>query len=296
MSMAAPADDLLNSGRPLVVWSPGSTKGPDLSDAEFFRFRRLVHQHAGIHLTTHKKEMVRARLMKILRSRGLNNFQEYYELVLTDKSGAELVGLLDALSTNLTSFWREPGHFQYLAQEILPGWAQGKNPLRKTLWSAGCSTGEEPYTLAMLLLDTFPEKDLTGVRVYASDLNTQVLAQAELGIYPLARMEALPSEWRRFFQKGIRERSGYVQVKCEVRRLVQFFRFNLMNLFPFREEVDVIFCRNVMIYFEKDTQIRLVKKFHHALKPGGFLFIGHSESLCNHQHRFKYVKPAIYRK
>lgn len=294
--MAAPADELLKTGKPLVTWSLGSAKGPEFSDAEFFRFCQLVHQHAGIHLTAHKKEMVRARLMKIIRSRGLRSFQDYYELILADKSGAELAGLLDALSTNLTSFWREPGHFQYLAQEILPGWRQGRNSLRMTLWSAGCSTGEEPYTLAMLLMDAFPRVDRSGVKVYASDLNTQVLAQAELGIYPLARMETLPHDWRRFFQKGIRERTGYVQVKREVRRLVQFFRFNLMDTFPFREEIDVIFCRNVMIYFERNTQIKLVEKFHHALKPGGYLFIGHSESLCNHQHRFKYVKPAIYRK
>jgi len=294
--MAAPADELLKTGKSPVTWSPGSVKGPELSDAEFFRFCRLVHQHAGIHLTAHKKEMVRARLMKILRSRALANFQEYYELILADKSGAELAGLLDALSTNLTSFWREPGHFQFLAQEVLPEWGQGRGPLRKTLWSAGCSTGEEPYTLAMLLMDTFSGRDISGIKVCASDLNTQVLSQAELGIYPQARMETLPLEWRRFFQKGIREKTGFVQVKREVRRLVQFFRFNLMDPFPFREEVDVIFCRNVMIYFEKNTQIKLVEKFHHALKPGGYLFIGHSESLCNHQHRFKYVKPAIYRK
>jgi chemotaxis protein methyltransferase CheR len=296
--MAAPADGaLLKSGKPLVTWPPAPAAGPELSDAEFFRFCRLVHRHAGIHLTAQKKEMVRARLMKILRVRALKSFQEYYELVLADKSGAELAGLLDALSTNLTAFWREPGHFQYLAQEILPDWPQGREPLRKILWSAGCSSGEEPYTLAMLLLDAFSGRDLSGVKVYASDLNTQVLAQAERGIYPFSRIEALPPEWRRrFFQKGIRDRTGYVQVKLEVRRLVHFFRFNLMDTFPFREKADVIFCRNVMIYFEKNTQIKLVEKFHQALKPGGYLFIGHSESLCNHQHRFKYVKPAIYRK
>lgn len=295
--MAAPADGaLLKTARSLATWSRGPVTGPELSDGEFFRFCRLVHQHAGIHLTAHKKEMVRARLMKILRVRGLTSFQEYYELVLADKSGAELAGLLDALSTNLTSFWREPGHFQYLAQEVLPGWRQERKPWRKTLWSAGCSTGEEPYTLAMLLLDTFSGLDLSGVKVYATDLNTQVLAQAEAGIYPLARIKALPSEWRGFFRKGIRDKTGYVQVKPEVRRLVQFFRFNLMDRFPFREKLDVIFCRNVMIYFEKNTQVKLVERFHQALNPGGYLFIGHSESLCNHRHRFKYVKPAIYRK
>lgn len=277
---------------------PGIAPGPTLSDAEFFRFCQLVHRHAGIYLTAQKKELVRARLMKILRGRSLANFQEYYDLVLADKSGDELACLLDALSTNLTAFAREPGHFQYLAQKILPAWRQGQGePLRQTLWSAGCSTGEEPYTLAMILMDTFPGENLSQVKICASDLNTQVLTQAERGVYPFARMEPLPSEWRRrFFQKGVRGQEGFVRVKPEVRRLVHFFRFNLMDPFPFQENMDVIFCRNVMIYFEKETQAKLVDKFYHCLRPGGYLFIGHSESLCNHRHQFKYVKPTIYRK
>jgi len=280
-----------------IACPPGCNSGPTLSDAEFFRFCQLIHRHAGIHLTAQKKELVRTRLVKILRVRSLKSFQEYYELVLADKSGAELASLLDAISTNLTAFGREPGHFQYLAQEILPGWNQDRGSLRKNLWSAGCSTGEEPYTLAMILLDAFPQMDLSGVTVYASDLNTQVLSQAEQGIYAHSRVTPLPVEWRRrFFQKGVRDKEGYVRVKPEVRRLVQFFRFNLMEPFPFREEMDIIFCRNVMIYFEKKTQTELVEKFFRTLRPGGYLFIGHSESLCNHQHLFKYVKPAIYRK
>ena len=275
----------------------GFNSGPTLSDAEFFRFCQLIHQHAGIHLTSQKKELVRARLTKILHVRSLKSFQEYYERVLADKTGAELASLLDAISTNLTAFGREPGHFQYLAQEILPGWSQVRAPLRKNLWSAGCSTGEEPYTLAMIMLDTFSREDLSEVKIFATDLNTQVLSQAEQGIYALSRVNPLTMEWRRrFFQKGVRGREGFVRVKPEVRRLVQFFRFNLMEPFPFREEMDIIFCRNVMIYFEKKTQAALVEKFFYALKPGGYLFIGHSESLCNHQHLFKYVKPAIYRK
>lgn len=296
--MAANSSNVLQrAAKALTGCPPGSAPGPALSDAEFFRFCQLVHRHAGIHLTVQKKELVRARLMKILRARSMESFQEYYERVLADKSGAELACLLDALSTNLTAFAREPGHFQYLAQEILPDWHQGREPLRKNLWSAGCSSGEEAYTLAMIMLDTFPGEDLSGVKVYASDLNTQVLSQAEQGIYVLSRVDPLPSEWRRrFFQKGVQNREGFVRVKPEVRHLVNFFRFNLMDPFPFREEMDIIFCRNVMIYFERETQAKLVEKFYSALKPGGYLFIGHSESLCNHQHRFIYVKPTIYRK
>jgi len=272
--------------------------GPELSDSDFFCFCQLVHRHAGIHLTPQKKELVRGRLMKILRQRGLESFRDYYAQVLQDASGAELIGLLDALSTNQTAFWREPKHFQYLAQEILPAWPQERRALlRANLWSAGCSSGEEPYTLAMVLMQAFPGEDFSRVKIYASDLNTQVLAQAERGIYPLSRLGPLPLEWqRRFFKKGVQEWAGFVKVKREVRRLVDFFRLNLMESFPFREEMDIIFCRNVMIYFERETQENLVKKFYQCLRPGGYLFIGHSESLCNHQHGFRYLKPTIYRK
>jgi chemotaxis protein methyltransferase CheR len=271
---------------------------PELSDRDFFGFCQLVHQHAGIHLTTQKKELVRARLTKILRERGLQNFRQYYEQVLADSSGIELACMLDAISTNLTAFWREPKHFHYLIEEVLPAWPpERRKPVQGKLWSAGCSTGEEPYTLALIMIASFPGEEFSKFKIYASDLNTQVLAQAQRGIYPISRVEPLPPEWRRrFFQKGVKERQGFVRVKPEVRQLVNFFRFNLMDPLPFREEMDVIFCRNVMIYFEKETQIQLVNKFYDCLRPGGYLFIGHSESLCNHQHRFSYVKPTIYRK
>lgn len=287
------------AGKSGAVLSPESIGiCPELSDRDFFRFCRLARQHAGIHLTPQKKELVRARLMKLLRQRGLATFQDYYELVMRDSSGAELTCLLDTLSTNQTAFWREPMHFEFLAKEVLPAWPrERRNTLQANIWSAGCSSGEEPYTLAILMAATFPGQDLSRVRIYASDLNTRVLVQAEQGIYPISRVEPLPLEWQRqFFQKGIRKRQGFVRVKPEVRRLIKFFRFNLMDPFPFKEELDVIFCRNVMIYFERDTQARLVEKFYRSLRPGGYLFIGHSESLCNHPHRFRYIKPTIYRK
>ena len=285
--------------KPAPAVSPvAAGHGPELTDSDFFRFCQLVHQHAGIHLTSQKKELVRARLMKILRQRGLRTFREYYDQLMRDTSGAEIMGFLDALSTNQTAFWREPKHFEYLAAEILPSWAgERRTILKKNIWSAGCSSGEEPYTLALLMFNAFPGQDLSQVKIHASDISTQVLAQAERGIYPINRVEPLPAEWRRrFFQRGVGERQGFVRVKPEVRQLVNFFRLNLMDPLPFRENMDIIFCRNVMIYFEKETQVKLVDKFHQCLKPGGYLFIGHSESLCNHQHQFNYVKPTIYRK
>lgn len=278
---------------------PGiSVTMPQLSDAEFAQLSQLVYQHAGIHLPAQKKELVRSRLTKFLRTRKLTSFQEYYRQVLEDSSGLELINLLDAVSTNMTAFWREPKHFEFLGQELVPTLRQKcKGTPQWRLWSAGCSSGEEPYTLAMVLLNALPAKDLSGVKIHASDINTQVLNQAQRGIYPLSRVEPLSQEWRRrFFQKGVNQWEGFVRVKPEVKQLVQFFRFNLMDPFPFREEFDVIFCRNVMIYFEKATQTELIKKFHQCLKPGGYLFIGHSESLCNVSHQFAYVKPTIYRK
>jgi chemotaxis protein methyltransferase CheR len=286
-------------GREKPACAPGiSVMMPELSDSEFNQLSQLVYQHAGIHLPPQKKELVRSRLTKFLRSRHLASFQEYYRQVLDDPSGLELVNLLDAISTNMTAFWREPKHFEFLGQELLPALRQKcKAAPQWRFWSAGCSSGEEPYTIAMVLMNAIMDKELSGVKIYASDINTQVLNQAQRGIYHLAKVEPLSQEWRRrFFQKGVNQWEGYVRVKPEVKQLVEFFRFNLMDTFPFKEECDVIFCRNVMIYFEKATQTELVKKFYHSLKPGGYLFIGHSESLCNISHQFAYVKPTIYRK
>ena len=270
----------------------------DLSDNEFADFCQLIYRQAGIYLPPHKKELVRSRLAKLVRERGLACFSEYYQQVLKDTSGGELDRLLDAISTNQTAFWREPAHFVLLAQEILPLWQQQRRAgLSWRFWSAGCSSGEEPYTLAMVLLEALPAKDLKDVMIFASDLNTQVLAQAQQGIYPDARVAPLPPECRRrFFQKGHGQWDGYVRVKPEVRRLVHFFHLNLMDAFNFNDEFDLIFCRNVMIYFDKFTQAAVVEKFYRSLRPAGYLFIGHSESLCNLDHRFSYVKPTVYRK
>ena len=298
--MAAPPDNSSGAaGKAIADWANGfGGLGPEISDAEFFRFSQLFYRHAGIRLTAQKKELVRARLMKVLRLRGVKDFGDYYQQVLADKSGAELTCLLEALSPNQSGFWREPRHFQYLVEEIFPTWHQQHRGARGlNLWSVGCSSGEEPYTLAMVLCEAFPGKDFSRVKIHGSDLDTQNLAQAERGVYPLDRVELLPPRWlRRYFTPGIGEWEGFVRVRPELRRLVYFFRLNLMDPFPFREELDIIFCRNVMIYFERETQAKLVEKFFHCLKPGGYLFIGPSESLGNHQHRFSEVKPTIYRK
>lgn len=287
------------SGQPPPPAAPlAACPTPELTEREFFNFCQLIHRHAGIHLSSQKKALMQTRLVKLVRSRGLRSYQEYYRQVVEDKSGQELARLLDAISTNQTAFWREPAHFQFLSQEILPMWRQQqRGGLKWRLWSAGCSTGEEPYTLAMVLLEALPAKDLKDVEIFASDLNTRVLVQAQRGIYPQARIAPLPPEWRRrFFQKGHGRWEGYVRIKPEVQKLVHFFHLNFMDTFNFHNEFDLIFCRNVMIYFDKSTQAAVVQKFHHCLRPGGYLFLGHSESLCNLNHRFSYVKPTVYRK
>ena len=292
-------DKTRENGGEQPACAPGIiTTMPELTDNEFNQLSQLVYQHAGIHLPPQKKELVRSRLTKFLRSRNLPSFQDYYQQVLKDSTGLELVNLLDAISTNMTSFWREPKHFEFLGQELLPAMRQKcRGTPQWRFWSAGCSSGEEPYTIAMVLMNTIAAKDLSGVKIYASDINTQVLNQAQRGIYPISRVEPLSEQWRRrFFQKGVKQWEGYVRVKPEVKQLVEFFRFNLMDQFRFKEGLDVIFCRNVMIYFEKATQTELINKFYQCLRPGGYLFIGHSESLCNISHQFAYVKPTIYRK
>ncbi len=271
---------------------------PPLSTREFDLIRELVQRRAGIHLSDQKRELVQARLGKLLREAGLASFQDYYRRVIHDRSGAELTRLLDAISTNQTAFWREPAHFEFLLRELLPAWRrEGRTREGLRLWSAGCSSGEEPYTLAMVLWEALPEAEARRCTVLASDLNTQVLAAAKRGIYAASRLTPLPPEWRRrHFLKGVGRWEGYVQVKPRLRELVHFFRHNLTEPPSFTGTVQVIFCRNVMIYFERETQAEVIRTFYECLTPGGYLFIGHSESLCNLSHRFAYIRPTIYRK
>ncbi len=272
---------------------------PEINDADFNRFRSLIYERSGINLNEGKKELVRARLLKRMRHCGLTSFKDYYQMVQKDDSGMELVYLLDAISTNQTYFFREPQHFDFLAAEILPRWHKSPSGRRSlNIWSAGCSSGEEPYTLAMVILAHMEKFGSSWqVKITASDLSTRVLDQARQGIYPESRTNHVPPEiLKRFFQRGVNKQAGFVRVKSQVRQAVQFMRLNLMEPFPFREGLDIIFCRNVMIYFDKPTQEKLVQKFYNALHPGGYLFIGHSESLAGVSHKFVYKKPTIYQK
>jgi chemotaxis protein methyltransferase CheR len=275
---------------------PSSLELDALTEAQFEEISHLVKSLAGINLHTGKKELVKARLSKRLRTLGLTNFDEYIAVVRDDTTGTELVTMLDALSTNLTKFFREPDHFQYLAEKVIrPLAAQGSGKLR--IWSAGCSTGEEPYTLAITVADALPNLARWDIRVLATDLSTRVLARAARGVYDAERVEGVPPEQRsrHFVQVGNRPAKEY-QVNERLRSLVHFARLNLMGPWPMRGPFQAIFCRNVMIYFDKPTQATLIERFYDLLAPGGTLCVGHSESLAAVKHKFHYVQPTIYEK
>ncbi len=270
----------------------------ELTEREFEKISRLVYDHCGIHLTEGKKELVKARLGKRIRNGPFRSFQDYYQFVLKDESGQELVQLLDSITTNFTFFFREPQHFDYLRSEILPELMKNQRQEKKRLrfWSAACSSGEEPYSIAITLLEALAHP-LRDFSILATDLSTKVLRMAELGIFPKDRIQSVsPLLVKKYFLKGEGDWKDYVKVKEEVRSLVQFKRLNLMEPFCHPEPFDCIFCRNVMIYFDRKTQSHLINRLYGCLKVGGFLLIGHSESLTGIDHPFRYIRPSIYKK
>ena len=271
----------------------------ELTNTDFEKISQLVYNQCGIHLSEGKRELVKARLGKRMRSGSFRSFRDYYHHVIEDASGEELVFLLDSISTNFTFFFREPKHFQYLQKEFLPEWTDPKKNRggKLRLWSAGCSSGEEPYSLAMSLLEAIGARSHWEISILATDLSTKVLQAAEAGIFPKEKVQSIPpDQMKKYFLKGEDQWKDYVKVKDFVRQRIQFKRLNLMEPFSFQESFDCIFCRNVMIYFDKKTQADLVGRFHVCLKRGGFLVIGHSESLTGIHHPFTYVKPTVYKK
>ncbi len=267
-----------------------------LSDEQFARISRLVKDLAGINLHDGKKELVKARLNKRLRALGLACFDEYIDRVRDDASGAELTAMLDALSTNLTSFFREADHFRHLGGTVLPRLAErGQRRLR--IWSAGCSSGEEPYSIAITVREVLGDLSGWDAAILATDLSTRVLANAREGVYDARRVAPVePRQRQRYFSLAASRPEKRYRVAPTLRRLVHFVRLNLMDAWPMRGPFDVIFCRNVMIYFEKPTQADIVTRFARLLSPGGALFIGHSESLTGIRHNFRYVRPTVYEK
>ncbi|MGB5541092.1 MAG: protein-glutamate O-methyltransferase CheR [Gammaproteobacteria bacterium] len=269
----------------------------NMTDKEFGCLRQLICRHTGIFLSEHKRDLVYNRLVKRVRACGLSSFQDYCRLI-EQVPIDELEHFTNAITTNLTSFFRESHHFNYLRDIIVPDYLESRQANgRMRIWSAGCSTGEEPYSIAMTLRDAIYGIDNRDIRILATDLDSQVLGTAEDGIYPLSCIEGIDSSgMRRWFSKGTGARTGHVRVVDVLRKMVTFRKHNLMDSWPMRGPFDCIFCRNVMIYFDKSTRRTLLDRFADILKPGGFLFIGHSETLYDLSNRFRPMGKTIYQK
>ena len=267
-----------------------------INDKEFKQLSEFIQRNYGIHLKKEKQTLITGRLHKVLAELNLKSFSEYYEYLVNDKSGVALAVLVDKITTNHTFFMREAEHFAYLKDQVLPYWKRTIKNHDLRVWCAASSTGEEPYTLAMIIGDFFEsEKHLWDTKLLATDISQAALDTAKRGVYQMERIEDLPKYWRnKYF---IRNDALSMRANDYLKSQVIYRRFNLVDeVFPFKKKMHVIFCRNVMIYFDQKTKETLVNKMYDLLEPGGYLFIGHSESLNRETTQFKYIKPAVYRK
>ncbi|HLI86250.1 MAG TPA: protein-glutamate O-methyltransferase CheR [Bryobacteraceae bacterium] len=261
-----------------------------LADSEFEEIRELARRTFGLDLRPGKQELVSARLQRLVRGGGFRSYREYYRHVLSDRSGEALMALIDALATNHTSFLREADHFDFLREKVLPNIARRSSI---DIWSAACSTGEEVWTLLLILQETLPASRFL---VIGSDISRKALRLAARGVYPANRIATLPRKWQESgFQRESDDPPAY-QVKPALRERAQFRRLNLIEPISWPVRFPVIFCRNVMIYFDQNTQRKVIANLTANLEPGGYLFVGHSESFSGVQHGLEYVRPAVYRK
>ena len=273
----------------------------ELGNIEYDYIRQLVHAHSRIHLGPDKHGLVSRRVRRRLAALGLADFRTYCSFLRSPDGRAELPALMDVISTNVTNFFREPQHFDFLRRDVLPAWEarhQGARQRVFRVWSAACSSGEEPYSIAMVLAEYFRDRPGGAWQVEASDISTEMLAQASEGIYRAERVTLPEGEWlARYFQKGVGRHEGHSRVKEALRSRTRFHHLNLFQaVWPFTPDFDVIFCRNVMIYFDRQAQGELVQRLAGQLASGGCLFVGHAESLIGIPHPLTSVRPSIYRK
>ena len=273
-----------------------------LSPRDFSRLSRFIYDHCGIKLPPVKRTMIESRLRKRLRALGMSSFSEYCDHILEERGGVEeLVAMTDLVTTNKTDFFREPEHFSYLTETVLPEWCEATGPRRSlpfNIWSAGCSSGEEPYTMAMVLSEFAAGNPGFDFKISATDISTRVLETAKTAIYAVERIAPVPLALRRkYLLKSRNPGTEVVRIIPELRQKVSFSRLNFMDrAFGWQEPLDVIFCRNVVIYFDRPTQERLINKFCEHLKPGGYLFMGHSETLNGLDVPVVSVYPTVYRR
>jgi len=268
-----------------------------LSNAEFDRLRALVREHTGIALSDAKRQLVYGRLARRLRALKFESFGQYIELIERGEPG-ELEEFVNAVTTNLTSFFREPHHFDYLGREMLPALvSRGHGASRLRIWCCAASTGEEPYSIAMVLREAQDRLAGWDVKMLATDLDSNVLAAGAAGVYADERLKGMdPARVARFFDKGSGAQAGKFRAREELRKLITFKQLNLMNDWPVRGPFDAIFCRNVIIYFDKATQRTLFERLAALQRPGDLLFLGHSESLHRVSERYELIGRTIYRR
>lgn len=260
-----------------------------LGKGDFDRVRKMLHSYSGIYLHEGKEALVRARLMKRVRKLGLGSFLEYLNYVETDETGGEFLSLVDVLTTNKTSFFREKQHYDFLVENVIP-YMSGRE---YKWWSAGCSSGEEPVTLAMTLFEQKEFQKRFSVKMLATDLSRDILRRAKSGVYPPEKMKGLPDY---FLKKYFDAHDEGAEVKPKISELITYGRLNLLERWPMKGPFHVIMCRNVMIYFNRQTQSDLVSRYYELLEPGGYLFLGHSESVSGRDHGFVNISPAVYQK
>jgi chemotaxis protein methyltransferase CheR len=275
---------------------PEVTVSPGL----FIKFQQLIYSETGIWLSESKTALLCGRLARRLRALNFETLREYYDLVVQPDQYEERVRMIDAITTNETRFFREPKHFEYLNGTLFPLWrklaGQGLRSKRIRIWSAGCSSGEEPYSLAMVLAENFPWSEGWDTRILATDISTRVLEIAQQGVYRIAGSTDIPRDLLlRFMLKGHSEHEGKMKVMREVQQLVEFQRLNLGDdVYPIKESFDAIFCRNVLIYFDAASKTKVVDKLVRHLAPQGLLFIGHAENLHSITQGLKSVAPTVY--
>jgi len=267
-----------------------------LSNNEFNQIRKLVIEHTGISLSDAKRNLVYGRLAKRLRKTNIGDFGSYIALLESPEGKDELANFTNAITTNLTSFFRENHHFEFLKSDVLPNLLKiNSDTKRIRIWSAGCSTGEEPYSIAMTVREMIPESKGWDIKILATDLDTNVLAHAQAGVYSLERINNVDKTClKRWFLRGKGEQSDSIKVRSELQNMITFRQLNLMEPWPLKNQFDIIFCRNVVIYFDKPTQRVLFKRYHDVLKDTGHMFIGHSETMFKVSEDFQLIGNTTY--
>ena len=268
----------------------------NITKTEFKKLTDYIKRNYGINIKEEKESLITGRLSNLLIQNNITNFSDYYNYVISDVTGDAAVELINKITTNHTFFMREADHFDFFKNKVLPYLSDTVSNKDLRIWSAGCSSGQEPYTLAMILDEYFgKEKNWWDTKILATDISSKALNKAKNAIYSNEEINMLPSYWKMNYLNKIDNESYIINEK--IKKEVIFRNFNFMDSsFPFKRKFHTIFCRNVMIYFDNETKCKLVNKFYDLIEDGGYLFIGHSESLNREETKFRYIMPAIYRK